>query len=265
METLSFFLAPFCMLVILAGIHCYLGIHVLKREIIFVDLSLAQVAALGSSIGLLFHFEHGSVGTYFTGLTCTFLAAGLFAWARKHERVISQEALIGIVFALSSAAIILVVDKLAHGSEHIKESLVGKILWVDWQSVGITPLVYSLVAGVHFSFRDRFFALSEGKEIPNRGFWDFLFYALFGVVITSSTGTAGILLVSSLLVVTASISGYFSDIIKDRLLIGWAVAIVLSVIGLSISYLADTPAGATLVVLFTGVAIVLLPFLKIKS
>ena len=265
MDTLIFFIPAFLMIVILSGIHCYLGIHVLKREIIFVDLSLAQVSALGGSVGLLFGFEHGSMQSYFMAIACTFLAAFLFSWAKRHDRVISQEALIGMVFALSSAAIILVVDKLAHGSEHIKESLVGKILWVSYQDVAITALIYSLVAGVHYIFRDKFIAISEGNEISNGRFWDFLFYALFGVVISSSTSSAGILLVFSLLIVPASISGFFTQNLRQRLILGWLLAISLSVLGLAVSFWLDSPAGATLVVLFTGVTVLILPFLKQKT
>ena len=115
-QTIQFLAAPFAMCLILAGIHCYLGLHVLARGVIFVDLSLAQVAAFGGSLALLFGFEHHSTSGYFISLGCTFLAAALFALARRYERYFSQEAVIGITYALFSAALVLVIDKLAHGA-----------------------------------------------------------------------------------------------------------------------------------------------------
>jgi zinc/manganese transport system permease protein len=127
-EVLLFLAAPTVMCCILAGIHCYLGLHVLARGVIFVDLSLAQVAALGATVALFFGFEHGTIEAYLFSLLSTFVAASLFALARKQERFFSQEAIIGIVYAFGSAAVVLMVDRMAHGAEHIKELLVGQIL-----------------------------------------------------------------------------------------------------------------------------------------
>ncbi len=239
------------MLAILSGIHCYLGLHVLKREIIFIDLSLAQISALGASIGLLLHYEHHSLQAYALGFVATLLASGLFAWMRKHEKVISQEVVIGTMFAFASAAIILVVDQLAHGAEHIKESLVGKILWVTWDKVFITGAIYLLVGGIHYTFREQFFALSEGRLERKHFYWDFIFYALFGLVITCSTGTVGILLVFTLLIVPASIGKLFYQSLKARLLFGWFFSIAIGSIGFLVSYLFDLPAGAVIVLLFS--------------
>src|SRR5262245_28044001 len=130
-----FLSAPFVMCVILVGIHCYLGLHVLARGVIFVDLSLAQVAGLGVTLAMLLGFEHNTTEAYFISLGTTFLAAGFFALARRHEKMFPQEALIGIVFAGASAGVVLIVDRLAHGAEHIKDLLVGQILWVSWHDV----------------------------------------------------------------------------------------------------------------------------------
>ena len=169
-EALTFLAAPFVMCLILAGIHCYLGLHVLARGVIFVDLSLAQVAAFGATLAILFGFEHHSTATYFVSLGSTFLAAALFALARRHENLFSQEAVIGIVYALASAAVVLVVDRVAHGAEHIKDILVGQVLWVTWHDVIKTSLIYGAVSLVHFIFRRQFieasFSTASGKERP---------------------------------------------------------------------------------------------------
>ena len=148
-----FFLPPFFMCLILVGIHCYMGLHVLKRGVIFVDLSLAQVAGLGTTLALLFDIEHNTTGSYFISLGHTFVVAALFAWASRVENKISQEILIGIVYALASALVVLVVNNLSHGAEHIKEILVGRILWVSWDDVIKTAAIYSVVAVIHYYFR----------------------------------------------------------------------------------------------------------------
>ncbi len=249
----------------MVGIHCYLGIHVLKREVIFVDLSLAQVAALGSVVALASGVPTHSASSYFISLLHTFLVAALFAWARKAERHISQEVLIGIVYAFSSAMVVLIVNNLSHGAEHIKEILVGNILWVSWREVGITALIYLGVAVIHYYFRYQLLAVSMQQKIDNMARWDFLFFALFGVVITSSVGVAGILLVFSFLIVPALLSRFFVSTIKAQLFLGWGIGIAVSLLGMFLSYKLDLPAGALLVTLFTILPILLLPWLRIKA
>lgn len=262
MEILMFFLAPFVMCLILVGIHCYLGLHVLKRGVIFVDLSLAQVAGLGATVALLFDIEHDSSLSYFISLGHTLLAAALFSFARRYEEKISQEVLIGLVYALSSALVVLVVHNLSHGAEHIKEILVGKIMWVSWEEVINTGAIYSLVALIHFAFRKQIFAVTMGDKINNKAMWDFLFFALFGIVITSSVGIAGILLVFSLLIVPALMSTFFVETVKSRLFVGWGIGFLISIVGMLVSYRLDLPAGAVLVVCFTLLPLLSLLFLK---
>jgi zinc/manganese transport system permease protein len=260
MDALTFLAAPFAMCLILAGIHCYLGLHVLARGVIFVDLSLAQVAAFGGTLAILFGFDHHEPATYFTSLGTTFLAAALFALARRHERLFSQEAIIGIVYALASGALILVVDKIAHGAEHIKDLLVGQVLWVTWVDVFKTALIYGVVSLVHYVFRKPLIAASFGKYSGKTARWDFLFYALFGVVITSSVSFAGVLQVFAYLIVPAVIGTLFFTSIRARLLFGWLLGFILSFSGMLLSYVWDLPAGAFIVVCFTALPLILLLF-----
>ncbi len=263
MEIVNFLMAPFFMCLILVGIHCYLGLHVLRRDIIFIDLSLAQVASLGSTVALLFHFEHGSSQSYFMSLGFTFLAAAYFSWAKRLEKFVSQEVLIALVYALSSSLVILVVNMLAHGSEHIKEILIGKILWVTWEEVIKTAVIYSIVAGVHYFFRKKIF--ESTFKTNSSALWDFLFYALFGVVITSSVGVAGILLVFSFLVVPALMSMQIVKSIKGQLVVGWLLGAILCLIGIGVSYKFDLPSGAVIVVVFTLVPILFLPIISLRK
>ena len=265
-DALVFLSAPFAMCLILAGIHCYLGLHVLARGVIFVDLSLAQVAAFGATIAIFFGLDHHSVGTYFVSLGCTFIAAALFALARRHEKVFSQEAVIGIVYALASASVVLVVDRIAHGAEHIKDILVGQVLWVSWHDVIKTSLIYSAVSTVHYVFRKQLIGASFGAH--GSGAWDFLFYALFGIVITSSVSMAGVLQVFAYLIVPSVVSTLFFKTIRARLIFGWILGFTLSFLGIILSYMWDLPAGAFIVVLFAALPVILLllsPVLKIGN
>lgn len=262
LDAARFLAAPFVMCLILAGIHCYLGLHVLARGVIFVDLSLAQVAAFGATLAVLFGFDHHSFPAYLLSLGATFCAAALFALARRHERFLGQEAVIGIVYALASAAVVLVVDRVAHGAEHIKDILVGQVLWVTWHDVGKTALIYSVVSLLHFVFRRQLIAASFGHGGP---LWDFLFYALFGVVITSSVSMVGVLQVFAYLIVPAALGSFFFQSLRGRLLFGWFLGFVLSFAALWLSYVWDLPAGAFLVVCFASLPVLLLlamPFLR---
>ncbi len=257
-EIFNFLAAPFAMCLILAGIHCYLGLHVLARGVIFVDLSLAQVSAFGATLAVLLGFDHHSSASYFISLGCTFAAAALFALARHQENKFSQEALIGIVYALASAAVVLVTDRIAHGAEHIKEILVGQVLWVTWGDVAKTAAIYSVVSLIHYVFRKQLLSVSFGEVKEGSGKWDFLFYALFGVVITSSVSMAGVLQVFAYLIVPSVIGTYFFKSIRARLIFGWALGFALSFVALVLSYLWDLPAGAFIVVCFAGLPVLLL-------
>lgn len=267
LDAIRFLAAPFAMCLILAGIHCYLGLHVLARGVIFVDLSLAQVAGFGATLAVLAGFDHHSPAAYFISLGSTFLAAALFAMARRHEKLFSQEAIIGIVYALASAAVVLTVDKIAHGAEHIKDLLVGQVLWVTWGDVLKTSLIYGAASAVHYAFRKPLIAASFGTHAEGNGKWDFLFYALFGVIITSSVSLAGVLQVFAYLIVPSVVGTLFFKTIRARLLFGWALGFVMSFAGLLLSYVWDLPAGAFIVVCFAALPVILLlasPILKLQ-
>jgi len=247
---------------VLVGIHSYLGLHVIRRKVIFVDLALAQIAALGTTVGFLFGIMPDSMGAYWFSLLFTFLGAAIFSISRFRHEKIPQEAIIGLTYAIAASVTILVIDKAPHGAEHIKEVLTGSILWVKWSTIGNAAIVYSIIGIFHFVFRNQFLLISENPELAySKGmsvrFWDFLFYVSFGIVITHSVGTAGVLLVFVFLVVPAIASMLITDVLWKQLAIGWILGVFVSVMGLYISYIADLPSGPT-VVSFYGLMLVLI-------
>ncbi len=246
---------------ILVGIHSYLGLHVLRRKVIFVDLALAQIAALGTTVGFLFGIMPGTTGAYWFSLFFTFIGAGVFSVIRFRHEKIPQEAVIGLAYAIAASVSILVIDKAPHGAEHIKEILTGSILWVKWSTIFKAAVVYSFVGLFHYIFRRQFILISENpEEAYKQGlsvkFWDFLFYVSFGIVITHSVGTAGVLLVFVFLVVPAITSMLITNVWWKQLVIGWVMGVIVSVVGLYISYVADLPSGPT-VVTFYGFALLI--------
>ena len=259
-EFLSIMLTPFLACLVLVGIHVYFGLHVLAREIIFVDLALAQVAALGSTFGFLAGYAPGSTSAYLFSLGTTFLAAGVFSVTRTEKARIPQEAIIGIVFAVASAASILAVARAAHGAEQIKDLLVGSILWVTWPKVIQMAVIYTAVGAFHWIFRRVFLRISFDKNPDGMSkrrliLWDFLFYASFGLVVTSSVSIAGVLPVFSFLIVPAVCAVLACRSITARLITGWLMGIGTSALGISFSYAWDLPTGATIVCAF-GVVLI---------
>jgi zinc/manganese transport system permease protein len=261
-EVLPFLLAPFVASLILTGIHAYLGVHVVERGVIFVDLALAQIAALGATIAVLAGMDpHGS-GAYWVSLAFTFLGAALFALARMRRTHIPLEAFIGIAYAVASAAAILAMSKATGETEHLKDMLVGNILAVSWQEVEHTALLYGAIGLFHYIFRKKFLLIStnaaaaEAQGISIR-LWDFLFYASFGFVVTSSVAIAGVLLVFCYLIVPSVGAMLFADRIGPRLAIGWTMGTLVSALGVYLSVVLDLPTGATIVCTFGAILVLM--------
>jgi zinc/manganese transport system permease protein len=262
-QVAAFLAAPFMASLILTGIHTYLGVHVVERGVIFVDLSLAQIAALGATIALLLPWSSGDPhgpDVYWISLAFTFIGAAVFAMVRVREARIPQEAIIGITYAVASAAAILAMSKTTSQGEHLKEMLVGNIIAVSWAEVFKTAVLYGAVGVFHFVFRRQFLAISMAHHDPeatglNVRFWDFLFYASFGFVVTSSVAIAGVLLVFCYLIVPSVAAMLYAEGIGRRLAIGWTMGTIVSAAGVYLSLVFDLPTGATIVCTF-GVALV---------
>src|SRR5215203_1699443 len=267
---LAFLAAPFVASLILTGIHAYLGVHVVERGVIFVDLSLAQIAALGATIAILLPITGGDPHApvvYWISLGFTFIGAAVFSVIRGHRARIPQEAIIGICYAVASAAAILAMSKATSESEHLKDMLVGNILAVSWPEVGGTAALYGAIGLFHFIFRRQFLTLSRNHHDPestglNYRLWDFLFYASFGFVVTSSVSIAGVLLVFCYLIVPSVAAMLYSDSIGKRLAIGWTMGTVVSALGVYLSLVLDLPTGATIVCTF-GLVLILMSIVRV--
>ncbi len=244
---------PFLACLVLTGIHAWLGLHVLARGVIFVDLALAQVAALGLTVALLAGHAPGSAAAYWYALTFAVGGGLLFAVTRVRRAPLPQEAIIGIVYAVSAALTVLVVDRAPQGAERIKQLLVGSILTVTGGDVAALAALYAVIGGVHWLVRRPLAAISFGRAEAGGAravAWDALFYGSFALVVTSSVRVAGVLLVFSYLVVPAAIAALLVRGVGARLAVSWAVGALVSATGLVASYRWDLPTGAAVVAAF---------------
>lgn len=251
----EFMLRPLAACLVLGGLHAYFGLHVVKREIIFVDLALAQIAALGAITAFLFGHGIRSDVAFLFSLCFTFFGAAVFSLTRFREADVPQEAVIGIIYVVSAAVSILVADRAPQGAEHIKEMLVGNILVVSWPEILKVTILYSLIGLFHWAFRGKFTlisfdlekALSQGISLR---WWDFLFYLSFGLMVTYSVAMAGVLLVFSFLIIPAVGATLFSQKVSYRMAIAWCLVFFASLLGIILSFQFDLPTGATLVSTF---------------
>ena len=255
MLELQFLFAPFVACLVIAGIHAYLGIHVIEREVIFVDLSLAQIAALGAAFGLLIGYDFGSTQSYILSLVFTIFGAGIFSLSRTRDKRVPQEAIIGIVYAVSAAAFVLSMVRAPEGAEKIKGMLVGSCVYGDVGECARTAILYAIFGAFHSIFRKKIIMISQNPAgaiesgIPVR-LWDFLFYMSFGLMVTASVAIAGVLLVFSYLIVPSVIALLFTKKLGIRLGIGWTISVLASVLGMVASLMLDMPTGAAIVCTF---------------
>jgi len=257
-EALTFLWPSFLVAVCLVGIHAYFGIQVLARKVIFVDLALAQIAALGATVAFTLGHPAQSPATYGYSLAFTLLAAVLLALTRSWGTRVPQEALIGVIYVVAAAAAILLIDRAPQGAEHLKQILTGNILTSGLDEVAVIVPLYAAVGLLHWPLRHR---LSGAGSL----LWEFVFYASFGVVVTSSVAIAGVLLVFSFLIIPAAIGVMFASSLPRQLAIGWIVGTLTSAAGLAASFAFDLPTGAAMVCAFGGalaIAGLLYPLLR---
>lgn len=270
MTILEFMLAPLMACLLLILINVYFGIHVLKREIIFIDIALAQIAAFGTTIAVVIeHVMHGGHGhdhdgdsalAYILALVFITFSSLVFSFLKNKKISIPLEAIIGISYAFATTAAVILLDKAAGGDVHIHDMLVGSILWVSWAQVLKLLAVVVLVGGIHFLFRKKFTQLSDNYhnecKMKNSFLWDFLFYLTFGIVIVEAVNISGILTVFAFLILPAAFSSLFSKSWTSRIIIGFVLGAIVSAFGLYFSWTMDVPV-APLIIISMGVLLIL--------
>ena len=259
---LDLIIVPFVATFIILLLHAYLGLHVIRRGVIFVDLAFAQVAAFGTTVAMIFGFETGTPVSYVFAFAFTLLAALIFSFTRMEKSLVPQEAVIGIVYVLACAAVILLSVHTPEGAEHIKESLTGTILWVTWPAVATLAVPYVLLGLFYYLLRRPMLNITLAPEtVPRLRLWDFLFYVTFGTAITFSVAIAGVLMVFSCLVIPAVIAFLYTSGFTRALWLAWFSGTVALVAGLLISFLVDLATGPTLVCTF-GLVLILAALLR---
>lgn len=265
MAALDFMFAPFIASLILILIMVYFGIHVIEREIIFIDIALAQIAALGSAVSLVLetfnighqhHLQEHDSRTFMAYLFCL-VAAGIFTLLKNKQLKIPLEAIIGIAYAVATTSAVIILDKGAGSDVHVHDMLAGTILWISWHQVLRLFIVVLVIGGFHYLFRMKFKSLTsnyQGKEIDigHPGLWDFLFYLTFGIVIVEAVAVGGILTIFGFLIIPSSISLLFATRWSVRMLIGLIVGGIATVFGLYLSWVMDVPCSPTIILCLAG-------------
>jgi len=253
-------LPAFVMSALMILSHTYLGLHVLARGIIFVDLALAQVAALGVSLAFLLGEESHGLTAQIYAFGATLTAAFAFAGLRRIPGRTTREVIIGCFYVVATALSIVILSRSNQGMEELKSLFNGNILWVRWQEIAVVAAAYLSLAILHGLYRKQFYALSFATEEGRQpGFlWEFLFFASFAVVITLAVNIAGVLLVFAFLIIPAFSASLVTRSLAGRLLLGWGLGLFGAIAGLWLSFTADLPVGAT-VVSIVG----LLPFVAV--
>ncbi len=277
MIAIEFLLTPLVACLILVLINVYFGIHVIKREIIFIDIAMAQIAAMGSAVAMILfqsahpghmegHREHNAFAYLFSLLFVT-LASLVFSILRNKKIPVPIEAIIGIAYAAATTGTVIILDKGAGGDVHVHDMLIGAILWVSWHQVTRLFVIALLVGIFHIIFRKKFTGISDIQQkqeqnIPYKAWWDFLFYFSLGIVIIEAVNIAGILTVFAMLIIPASIGFIFTGNWRGRLCIGWISGAFASLAGLCLSFLMDVPCSPVIIILL---GIILLMGSALKS
>lgn len=259
---------PFLACLVMLAILCYIGIHVLKREVIFIDIALAQIAAVGAiAAHVIFHIHGHSVYAHALSLGSTLVAAAFFAIVRRRVEQIPLEAVIGVSYAVSAAAALFLVGVAPGGHVHVQEMLAGSILWATWSDVLWSTLVFAAVGVCFYLFRKPFRTISDNyEEAVASGYntlaWDFLFYALVGVVITTAVRTAGVVVVFTFLIIPATLSAVFTSGWAGRLTVACIAGAVSAVLGLFFAERYDFSVGPA-IALFLSAGLIVIGLLRL--
>jgi zinc/manganese transport system permease protein len=261
-EAVRFFAVQIALISVVLVLHTYVGLHIIRRTLVFSDLVLDQLAAFGALVGIGIGVSYGTPLSYLVSLGAVLGGAGLLAVLNPRNRLIPREAVIGILYALALVASLLLGDKLPRGGTHVEKTLTGSMLWVTWPLVTVTLLVYAALIALHWRFRRRFTALTDAPQaVANVRLWDFLFFATQGIITVLIVPVAGVLLAYAFLMIPAAVALLFTRDWAKALALGWGAGFAACVAGISFSYALDLPYGPTLV-LALGLVFICAVFLR---
>ncbi len=266
-ETLKFLAAPITMTIIMAGVLSYFGNHILSRGIIFIDIAVAQIAALGTMIGLLLGYAEESLNVQLMSYLFTIIVISLFALTKFQKQVIPQEAIIGIIYCIGLGLALLLAEKIPGGSNFISKTITGSLLWVTWNKVLESFIIFLIIGIIHLIFWKNFILISSTKNGLPYSLWrtrsyELIFYITFSVIIVKAVPCGGVFLIFTLLIAPTAAATLFTDSWKKRFIWSWIIGILGSVLGIYISYtlnISNAPAIVTLL----GLVVFILAFFKI--
>lgn len=268
-ETLHFLSLQIVLLAVVTSVHTYLGLHVIRRGIVFSDLSLDQLAAFGVILGIGLGMQGGTAGSYFISFIAVLFGSILLAYVKPKNKKIPHEAIIGIIYGLALVASIMVADKFSGGAAYVTQTLSGCMLWVNWHLVTVTVFVYAVMSFFLYKYHYKFKTITEGKaKVSNENFWDLLFFICLGIITVLIVPIAGVLLAYGFLMIPAAIATLFTKDWGRALKMGWLVGFVASMTGLFSSYYLNLPYGPTLVLtlgLFFIAALIIRIFLNTRG
>jgi len=252
-EFADFFVMQITLLAIVLALHTYIGLHIVRRTLIFSDLVLDQLAALGAMVGIGFGVAYGSVTSYVWSTGAVLIGAGMLAWVRPRDRTVPREAVIGIMYVMALVASLLWADKLPGGAGLMSKTLSGAMLWVSWPLIWVTAGVYLALIVFHVIYRQRFIALAENSEsVPHERWWDFLLFVTQGIITILIVPIAGVLLAYAFLMIPATIAALYTKQWFRAVIWGWVVGFLACTGGVCLSYYYDLPYGPTLVLCLGG-------------
>ena len=247
-ETVGLFLRQLVLIAVVLVLHTYIGLHIIRRTLIFSDLVLDQLAAFGALVGVALHIKYGSGFSYLFAMVAVLFGSLLLALIKPKSREIPREAVIGILYAMALVVSLLLTDKLPGGGVYVEKTLCGYMEWVSWPLIIVTILVYIALLLFHYVLRHKFIALAEKPQtLKNERFWDFLFFTTQGIITVLIVPIAGVLLAYAFLMIPAAIAAMFTRRWGVAVIIGWSIGFLACVIGLSSSYLFGFTYGPSLV------------------
>lgn len=264
-QTLNFLSIQIILLFVVTSVHTYLGLHVIRRRIVFSDLALDQLAGMGIIVGIAMGINGGSIPSYVISMIAVLIGSFVLAFVRPVKGKVPHEAVIGILYASALTGSFLVVDKVPGGGAYITQSLSGCLLWVNWPLVWVTVAVYAVLAWIHFRFRRQFIRITENPgTVSGEKAWDLFFFISLGIITVLIVPIAGVLLAYGFLMIPAAFATLFTRDWGKALKIGWAAGFLSSVLGLLASYFFHLPYGPTLVISL-GIVFLAAVFVKMFS